>query len=134
MRKWGSAGRAAEVVTRCRDWATVELLTLFDVARADIDDVQMVLGRGRRLLSVIPGVRQVLAATASDEGIKYRFMWRLLLAHADSHTSVIAHPDYREFTHRLLPTICEDKLTHLYQQLETFPFAGVGSLKVGNWE
>ncbi len=133
LRKWGSAGRAAEVHSRCRGWAPAEQLTLFDVARADITDVQMVLSRGRRLLSDIPGVRQVQAAHATTEGAKYRFMWRLLLAHAESQTAVITHPNYRDFTQRLLPTITDDSVTTLYQQLDTFPFSADGMPLVGNW-
>jgi fructose-bisphosphate aldolase class II len=133
MRRWGSAGRAAEVLSRCRGWAPAEQLTLFDVPRADIADVQMVLSRGRRLLSDIPGVRRVEAFHAATEGSKFRFMWRLLLAHAEAQAAVIAHPHYRDFTQRLLPTISEDRLTILYQQLETFPLSGEGVAKVGNW-
>ncbi len=133
MRMWGSAGRAAEVLSRCRSWAPAEQLTLFDVAKADIADVQMVLGRGRRLLGGIPGVRQVQAAHAVADDEKYRFLWRLTLASAEAQAAVIAHPDYRNFTQRLLPTICDDRITILYRQLETFPLSGEGMAMVGNW-
>ncbi len=133
MRQWGSAGRAAEVLSRCRAWAPAEQLTLFDVARADIADVQMVLARGRRLLGNIPGVRQVKAAQAVAEGEKYRFLWRLVFASAEAQAAVIAHPDYRDFTQRLLPTISDDRITILYRQLETIPLSGEGLAMVGNW-
>ncbi len=133
LRQWGSAGRAAEVLSRCRAWAPAEQLTLFNVEMADIADVQMVLSRGRRLLGAIPGVREVSAGHAMSEGAKYRFLWRVVLAHAEAQAAFCVHPNSRDFSHRLLPTLSDDKVTALYHQLTTLPLGVDGMLKVGSW-
>ena len=133
MRRWGSAGRAAEVSSRCRAWEPAEQLTLFNAEMADIADVQLVLSRGRSLLGGIPGVREVSAGHVTSEGAKYRFLWRVVLAHSEALAGFSSHPNYREFTQRLLATIREDRLTALYHQLDTFPLSGDGGALVGNW-
>jgi fructose-bisphosphate aldolase class II len=132
MRNWGSAGRAAEVISRCRGWAPAEQLTLFNVEMADIGDVQMILNRGRRLLADIPGVREVSAGHSVAEGAKYRFLWRVLLAHADAAEAFTAHQNYRDFNHRLLSPISNDRLTTVYRGLETLP-TEEGGYKAANW-
>jgi len=133
MRQWGSAGRAAEVLSRCRAWAPAEQLTLFNVEMADTADVQMVLRRGRRLLGAIPGVREVSVGHAAAEGSRYRFLWRVVLAHADAAEAFIGHPNYRDFSHRLLSAISDDRVVTLYQSLDTVELDSEGMLKVGNW-
>lgn len=132
MRQWGSAGRAAEVISRCRPWSAAEQLTLFNVERAAVDDVQMVLERGRRLLLAIPGVREVSAGHTIAEGAKYRFLWRVLLAHADGLEAYMAHQNYRDFSHRLLASISSDKQAACYQSLDTLP-GGDAPAKAASW-
>jgi fructose-bisphosphate aldolase class II len=133
MRHWGSAGRAAEVLSRCRQWTPAEQLTLFNVEMGDIADVQLVLSRGRRLLQAIPGVREIAAGQAASDGGKYRFLWRVVLAHSDALEAFTRHPNYRDFSHRLLASISNDRMTTLYQQLETLPLSGEGMVQAGNW-
>lgn len=133
MRKWGSAGRAAEVLSRCRSWVPAEQLTLFNVTMADIAEVQMVLSRGRRLLSGIPGVREVSAGHVTADGAKYRFLWRVVLAHGDAQEAFSNHPNYRDFIQRLLPSISDDRVKAFYHQLDTIPLTGDGLLMAGNW-
>jgi fructose-bisphosphate aldolase class II len=133
MRNWGSAGRAAEVLSRCREWAPAEQLTLFNVEMGDIADVQLVLSRGRRLLASIPGVREISAGQVVSEGGKYRFLWRVVLAHGDAISSFTSHSNYRDFSNRLLASISNDRLTMVYQQLDTLPLSSDGMLKAGNW-
>lgn len=134
MRQWGSAGRAAEVLSRCRSWATAEQLTLFNVELADVADVQMMLSRGRRLLSAIPGVRDVSAGQAAMEGSRYRFLWRVVLAHTEAVEHFTTHPNYRDFSNRLFAMLGNDRMTMFYQSLDTVPLGNDGMLKVGNWD
>jgi fructose-bisphosphate aldolase class II len=134
MRQWGSAGRAAEVISRCRGWAPAEQLTLFNIDMADIDDVRMVLSRGRRLLSDIPAVREVSAGYAAADDAKYRFQWRVLLVHAEAAEAYSAHPNYRDFNHRLLSSISSDKPSTLYQSIDTADLGEEGALKAVNWK
>jgi len=133
MRQWGSAGRAAEVLSRCRSWAPAEQLTLFNVEMGDIADVQMVLSRGQRLLGAIPGVREVSAGHAAAEGSRYRFLWRVLLANAEATEQFTTHPNYRDFSNRLFAMLGDDRVSMFYQSLDTVPLGNDGMLKVGNW-
>lgn len=133
MRRWGSAGRAAEVISRCRPWNTAEQITLFNVELAAVDDVEMVLSRGRRLLAAIPGVREVSAGHTETEGAKFRFIWRVMLAHADAREGYLHHQNYRDFNHRLLSSLSSDKMASFYQGLETLSFAEEGGGKTVNW-
>jgi fructose-bisphosphate aldolase class II len=133
MRQWGSAGRAAEVISRCRGWATAAQITLFNIEMADISDVQMVLNRGRRLLSEIPGVREVSAGHCTAEESKYRFIWRVMLASPEVAEGYTAHQNYRDFSHRLLSSISSDKQTFLFHGLETLPLAGEAIPQAASW-
>jgi fructose-bisphosphate aldolase class II len=133
LRQWGSAGRAAEVLSRCRAWAPAEHLTLFNMEMGDIADVQMMLNRGRRLLGAIPAVREISAGHAAAEGTKYRFLWRVVLSHAGAAECYSAHPNYRDFSHRLLAEFGDERVTALYQPIETYPLGGEGMPLAGNW-
>lgn len=123
MRQWGSAGRAAEVISRCRAWAPAEQLTLFNLEVAEATDVKGLLERGRRLLQAIPGVREVSVGYSQAEGAKFRFAWRVLLASAEAYDAFIAHQGYRDFIHRLLSPISNDRQSILYQSIETLPLS-----------
>jgi fructose-bisphosphate aldolase class II len=133
MRQWGSAGRAAEVISRCRNWSTAEQITLFNIEMADIADVQMILNRGRRLLSVIPGVREVSAGHSEAEGAKYRFLWRVLLASPEVAEGYIRHQNYRDFSNRLLSSISSDRQSVLYQSLDTLSTGDAAVSRAASW-
>ena len=109
LRRWGSAGRAAEVLARCRPWAPSEQLLLFNLDNGrDIADVQLLLRRGRDLLGAIPGVREVSGAQVSNEGAAYQFLWRVVLAHAEAAESLTRHAHYRDFSQRLLSGVARE--------------------------
>jgi len=133
MRQWGSAGRAAEVISRCRSWTTAEQITLFNIEMAEVADVQMILNRGRRLISAIPGVREVSAGHSESEGAKYRFLWRVLLASPEVAEGFTRHQNYRDFSNRLLSSISGDRQTVLYQSLDTLPLEGAGIPRAASW-
>ncbi len=109
MRRWGSAGRAAEVLVRCRPWQTVEKLLLFTPEHGDIADVRLLQQRGQRLLYEIPGVREVSAAQISNDSATHPFLWRVLLAHHDALEPFRRHPNYRDFSQRLLAGLAPER-------------------------
>ncbi|MGM0595038.1 MAG: ketose-bisphosphate aldolase [Pseudomonadota bacterium] len=125
MRQWGSAGRAAEVIARCRGWSTAEQLILFNVELATTEEVPLVLSRGQRMLSAIPGVRGVTAGNCSAEGTRYRFLWRVVLSHAEALEGYLRHPNYRDFNHRLFAGLSSDREVYLCHTLETKPLPPV---------
>ncbi|MCW8829013.1 MAG: ketose-bisphosphate aldolase [Gammaproteobacteria bacterium] len=133
MRNWGSAGRAAEVISRCRGWSTAVQLTQFNVEMAAVDDMQMVLARGRRLLGAIPGVREVSTGHTTADGARHRFFWQVTLNHVDAAEAYLRHPNYRDFSHRLLAGISSDKQALLYQSLGSLPSEGATSAEAANW-
>ena len=125
LRRWGSAGRAAEVQSRCHPWHPVELLTLFNAEQVDPAEMEVILNRGRRLLGAIPGVREVRARQVSGDGGKFRFSWKVILCHADVEKTYIAHPNYREFNQRMLTILGSERLSLLQQPLSSLSLSTV---------
>lgn len=130
MRQWGSAGRAAEVITRCRSWSPLAQFTLFNVELVDDEDMPLLLNRGRRLLSTIPGVRDVTVSQAVSEGAKYRFIWRVLLVSEQAAKSYTSHQNYRDFNHRLLGPLGNERHMGLYKPLQSMPLSSENGFKV----
>ena len=121
LRRWGSAGRAAEVQSRCRAWQPVELLSLFNAEMADPAEMEIILSRGRRLLGAIPGVREVRARQVTGDGERFRFSWKVILCHPEVEKSYLAHPNYREFNQRLITILGSERLNLMQQPLGTLP-------------
>jgi fructose-bisphosphate aldolase class II len=66
MRVWGAAGRAAEVQMQCRGWATVDhTIVLQAEDSASAEEAARILQAGRKALSEVPGVREVLVGQAA---------------------------------------------------------------------
>jgi len=106
MRLWGSAGRAAEVLTRCRPWMPVEHLIIYNVEGVDETRVEMMMAEGRRVLGAIPGVREVVTGKAVQENARYRYTWLVHFCHPAVIDS-IATASTR--TMSLLPTRCSGR-------------------------
>jgi len=72
MRMWGSAGRAAEVIAQCEPWAAVEHLIMFNVEGLDKAGADLMMAEGQRVLSSIPGVREVFSGEAMQDNARTR--------------------------------------------------------------
>ena len=70
LRLWGSAGRAAEVLTQCQPWASVEHVIIYNVEAMSQEQARATIDEGRHLLAGIPGVREVFAGEAVQFRIK----------------------------------------------------------------
>ncbi|MCW8905079.1 class II fructose-bisphosphate aldolase [Sedimenticola sp.] len=79
LRLWGSAGRAAEVLTQCRPWAPVEHLIMHSANGHSEQAVRSLIDEGKRLLSGMPGVRSVFTGESINEAGVRRFCWQLRL-------------------------------------------------------
>ncbi len=73
MRQRDNAGRAAEILAQCETWAPVEHLIIYNVERMSVEQAHTMMAKGRRILTRIPGVREVCTGEALKEGAKYRF-------------------------------------------------------------
>lgn len=97
LRAWGSAGRAAEVLTQCVPWSSVEHMIIYNVERMNNDQAQAMMQEGRQVLSNIPGVREVFAGQALQEGTKYQFCWLVRFTDKAVIDSYREHPEHVRF-------------------------------------
>ncbi|MDH3326355.1 MAG: class II fructose-bisphosphate aldolase [Gammaproteobacteria bacterium] len=111
LKVWGSAGRAAEVLAQCEPWTPIEHLITYNVEQLDEWDANIMMNEGRRILSEIPGVREVFAGEAIKEGAKYRFCWMVRFTHKSAVESYHAHPNHAIFSDKLLRPYARDKLS-----------------------
>ena len=81
LRQWGSAGRAAEVLERCEPWLSVEHLIIHNVNSNYAQSFSSIMSEGKRILSQIPGVRDVFAGETVQDNSKYKFCWSVRFTH-----------------------------------------------------
>jgi len=102
MRVWGSAGRAAEVLEQCSSWQGVEYLIKFNLPDADADDVALINRSGSKLLSTIPGVRDVIVSEEFNGDASHQYCWQIQLANSKVIESLKLHQEFVKFTRRHL--------------------------------
>ena len=100
MRVWGSAGRAAEVLSHCRPWAPVEHLIIHNVVGISEKEAAAMMAEGQQALGAIPGVREVVTGRAVKEGAQYRYCWLVRFAAPEVIDSYRGHPDHVAFANR----------------------------------
>jgi fructose-bisphosphate aldolase class II len=121
MRRWGSAGRAAEVLVQCRAWQPVEHVIIYNVEGADDTQVEAMMARGRDVLSRIPGVRRVLAGRAMAEKPKYRFCWLVEFVHEKVIASYREHPEHLAFANELFRPVAGDRISIDFAEVSSLP-------------
>ena len=119
MRLWGSAGRAAEVLSRCRAWMPVEHLIIYNVDEVDEAHVEMMMAEGRRVLGAIPGVREVMTGKAVLENAKYHYAWLVRFCHPAVIDSYREHPDHVAFADKLFRPVAVDRISIDFNIVET---------------
>lgn len=100
MRAWGSAGRAAEVLTQCAPWTLVDHDIHFKLPTDDPDEEALIAEKGRQILSRIPGVRHAATAKAIDEHATYPSCWRLQLTSESVIEALHQNSDFQAYTQR----------------------------------
>ena len=121
MRAWGSAGRAAEVLDRCRPWTNILHIVVYDTPRLDAQALRALMTEGQRLLSGIPGVRSVQAGSVADEGGRYRHCLLTRLASVAAADAFRRHPAYAGFMDRRLAPVASDRIEGDYHVTEAIP-------------
>ncbi|WJW75858.1 class II fructose-bisphosphate aldolase [Thiohalobacter sp. IOR34] len=115
MRLWGAAGRAAEVLARCRAWTPVEHLIIYNVDKPDMVDVQAMMEEGRRVLSAIPGVREVITGEAVQTDASYRYTWLVRFCHPRVIDSYREHPAHVAFANQRFRPVAGNRISIDYQ-------------------
>ena len=100
LKSWGAAGRAAEVLEKCRDWAPVEHVVTHEAEGLDDIGIETVLAEGARVLSAIPGVREVRSGKALRDSELCRCSWLVRFCHSTAAESYRDHPAYVAFANR----------------------------------
>ncbi len=118
LRHWGSAGRAAEVLAQCQPWLPVEHLIIYNVENLDERQVRQMMAEGRRVLSAIPGVREVLTGEAVQEDASYRYTWLVRFVSQAVIASYRDHPDHVAFANNLFRPHAGGRVSIDYQIVE----------------
>lgn len=114
MRVWGSAGRAAEVLTQCRHWLNVEHVVVYNAPGLNEERLRAVMAEGQHQLSSIPGVREVQVGSVAGKSTRYRHCWLIRLASTAVIDSYNQHPAQVAFADRLFHLAAADRLTADY--------------------
>ncbi len=116
MRLWGSAGRATEVLSECRTWQPVEHLIIYNVKGLDQAGVEHMMAEGRRVLSAIPGVREVFTGEALKQDAGYRYDWMVRFASPEVIDSYREHPAHKAFADSLFRPCTGGRISIDYQE------------------
>lgn len=112
-----SAGQAESVLQHCEEWLPVEHVIIFNVSGIDDQQAQDMMAEGKASLSTIPGVRNVITASAVKEDAKYRFSWLIRFCHPAVIDSYRDHPTHVDFADRLFRPVAGDRISIDYQWL-----------------
>ena len=121
IRLWGGAGRAREVLAACRPWSEVAHVIVYNVDGPDPDGVAAMMAEGRRVLSAIPGVREVVTGRAVSEDAPYRYSWLIRFCHRAVIEHYRAHPDHVAFADGWFRPVAADRITIDFECLEGDP-------------
>jgi fructose-bisphosphate aldolase, class II len=115
MRLWGAAGRAAEVVAQCRPWLPVEHVIVYNINKLDDGGADAMMREGQRVLSTIPGVRQVVCGKAIKQDAQYHYTWLVRFCHPAVIDSYRDHPLHVDFANQRFRPVAGERITIDYQ-------------------
>lgn len=111
LRLWGTAGRAAEVLSRCRPQSPVEYLLLFETPGLEAAERRALLLRARQVLDGLPGVRETFAGDIVEAAGRYRHLLRVRFTSEAAAESFPEHPDWKAFRRRYLQSRLGEQLS-----------------------
>ena len=115
---WGSAGRADEVLSRNRPWMPVEHLIIYNAEGINKAGAETMIAEGRRVLSNIPGVREVFTGKAVQNDAQYRYTWLVRFCHPTVIDSYREHPDHVTFADKLFRPVAGERISIDYQSID----------------
>ncbi len=117
MQLWGSAGQAAAVLAQSEPWLPVEHLIIYNVSGIDVTETRAMMAQGKRVLSAIPGVREVITGEAVKQDAGYRYAWVMHFCHAAVIDSFREHPDHVSFADTLFRPVADARISIDYQSV-----------------
>lgn len=118
MRLWGAAGRAKEVLACAEPWLPVEHLIIYNVEGLSEAGVLEMAKKGKRVLSGIPGVREVFIGKAMKSDDRYRYTWLVKFCHPAVIDSYREHPDHVDFADNLFRPVAGKRISIDYRSIE----------------
>ena len=119
IRLWGSADRATDLLANCAPWTDVDHLIIYNVKDIGEHEVDSLMAEGRRMLSAIPGVREVVTGRAVKSDAQYRYTWLVRFCHPAVIDSYRDHPDHMAFANQYFRPVAGDRISIDYQRSET---------------
>ncbi len=114
----GSSNRAADVLETCSRWTQVDHLIIYNTANLGAAEVEAMMAEGRRVLSGIPGVREVVCGTAIGDNARYSYTWLVRFCHPAVIDSYREHPDHVAFADRHFRPVAADRISIDYKRVE----------------
>jgi fructose-bisphosphate aldolase class II len=121
MRLWNSDGRATDVLEQCSPWVPVEHLIIYNVEGMDEEGVKNMMAKGRQVLSIIPGVREVVTGQAIKVDAAYRYTWLVQFCHPAVIDSYRDHPDHVAFANQFFRPVAGGRISIDYEWIEDRP-------------
>jgi len=116
LRQWGSAGRAAEVLEQCEPWLSIEHLIVHNVSSYNGHSHESIMSEGKKILSQIPGVREVFSGEAMQENSQYKFCWSVRFTHKAALESFRQHQAFDAFIKKQFKPNVSDLVSIDYQE------------------
>ena len=117
MRLWGSAERADQVLARCTPWAPVEHVIIYNTTGVTEQETQAMMAEGKKVLSTIPGVREVITGHTVKEDVQYCYTWLVRFCHPAVIDSYRDHPTHVAFADNLFRPMADGRISIDYQTI-----------------
>ena len=124
IKLWGSFDRAEELLDQCTSWVPVEHMIIYNLAGVTMQETETIMAEGRRVLSAIPGVRDVVTGHAVREDAKYRYTWLVRFCHSAVIDSYREHPAHVAFADKLFRPVATERISIDYQMIESISTQG----------
>ena len=115
MRLWGSANRATELLAQCTPWLPVEHLIVYNVDGITEHQANTMMSEGKKTLSTIPGVLEVVTGRAIQHDTMYRYTWLIRFCHSAVIESYRTHPKHVAFADTLFRPVAGERISIDYQ-------------------
>ena len=117
LRQSAAGGRADGALAASARWNNIEHCILYNVQRYKDENraVTAMMADGRRILSRIPGVREVVTGMSVTPDSRYRYCWIVRFAHPAVIDSYRNHPDHVAFADGTFRPIADDRISIVFQ-------------------
>lgn len=115
IRQCGGNGRAGDGLAKCRPWAPVEHVIVYNVDGLDEQGVEAMMAAGREQLGSIPGVLDVFTGRALTDNPQFRYCWLVRFTHPAVIRSYATHPAHVTFADRLFRPVAGKRITIDFQ-------------------